>query len=250
MFSSLRVLGPSVLRSSSHVCDVAHEKVQQLMKKILYIILLLMPALAVAGDITIANDSSGKERVDSISVKATHISVDLTADTDEDNLIDEWVELNKFQDYIRRSARNSGNIVVERVATVYNGRGKGGVFSSYGPASSYRIRLFAGISENESTISALTRLDSFVKNLDPPGDLDVRSGEYSLAFQNTESYSSLLLEKISKRIDVVKKALGEGYKARIDNLSEKVMVEQNGEDSVALYYNYNVSYYQKFMGSE
>ncbi|MCV6622196.1 MAG: hypothetical protein OIF51_10655 [Cellvibrionaceae bacterium] len=213
------------------------------MKKLL-VLLLLLPAFSFAGDITIVGGSSGNVRSDSITVRATHVAVDITAEVDEDGLLEQWERLDKFKDRLGILASKRGDMSIKRVASTYNGRGKSSLLGSYGPASSYRMRVFTPLSDRENVIAAIRRLNVFLESAKSSTGLELRTGKYTLAIEDRNLYSEKLLELIKERINKLKQGLGEEFKIKIEDFSDDVRAVQNGEDTIALYYNYELSYHQ------
>ncbi len=208
------------------------------------LILLLIPIVCFAGDLTIVSGGSGKIPETAITTKASHVVIDITAKTDEDSILKEWTILDEFKKSVELLAKSSSVISVKRVASTYNSRGKGGLFGSYNPTSSYRLRIITPIKESDNVIEPMLRLNKFIEDITIPKNMEIRVGSYALAIENKESYKSDILKRINEKVESTRLGLEGDYKAKLRDFSKEVIAQQNSESTIALYYNYSVSYEQ------
>ncbi len=215
------------------------------MKKLALLIGMLMPLICRAGDIHIAQGGRSNSPETTINVKASHVSIDITANASkEKGVLKEWGALARFKSYLEGQARESGIIRIDRVASTYMGREAKRSFGSYGATSNYRLRISTSLQSDENFIVAATRLRAFIDMINPEEVITFRVGSYYLAIENKSQYREKILSLISAEIEAVKKGLGESYSARLYDFTNEIVVTQVGEETLSLYFNYSVEYVQ------
>jgi len=213
--------------------------------KYLILILLLFPILGFASNITIVNGGSGKAPVHAITIKASHVVIDITIGTDdEEGLINEWSAMDEFKKYLEALAQTKNSIEIERVASTYSRREKSNLFGSYNPRNNYRLRVITPLSKSENVIQGMKRLNNFIESIKSPKNIEFRVGAYALGIQNKESYKSEILARVKSEVESIAQGLGSNYAPNLRDFSKEVIVEQNGEETVALYYSYSIDYEQ------
>lgn len=215
------------------------------MKIVIFLIGFIFSHSCLAGEISIARSGGSNIPETAIAVRASHISIDITADASEEKgLRKEWEALARFKAQVENQAKVNGKVRVDRVASTYVGREAKKSFGSYSASNSYRLRLSTPLQESENFIIAAARLGAFISHIRPEEVVEFKVGSYSLAIENKSKYRPDLLSRIGVEVEEVKKFLGEGYQARIYDFTNKVIVEQVGEETVSLYLNYSVEYTQ------
>jgi hypothetical protein len=213
--------------------------------KFLISIFFIFSAFSFADDITVVKGGSANIPSDAITVKASHVIIDITVRVDDKNgIVNNWSALDDFKKNLEGQAVLTQSIEVVRVASTYNGREKSNLFGSYNPESSYRLRIFTSMKEGDSVIQGMSRLEGFVESINKPKNIKFQVGSYALAIQDKDSYQAQILSRINARVESVKAGLGGKYTPRLHDFSNEVMVAQNGEDTVALYYSYSIDYEQ------
>lgn len=215
------------------------------MRLTLFVFVFVLSKVCMASEIDIARGGGSNIPKAAIEVRATHISIDITADASEEKgLLNEWEALRRFRLLVESQAKLKGHIRVDRVASTYLGRESKKSFGSYGASSNYRLLLSTPLRADESFISAASRLSGFINEIQPGEVVEFRVGSYSLAVENKSNYRGKLLSNISEEIESAKKILGDGYKARVYDFTDKIIVEQVGEETVSLYFNYSIEFSQ------
>jgi len=198
-----------------------------------------------AGDLVLAHGGRDNIPANFLEVRASHVTIDITASAGrEKGLFQEWERLAQFKTQVETLASASNLFSVHRVASTYQGREAKSSFGSYGSASNYRLRVATTLRDDESFITAAKRLNSFITKLQPHENIEFRVGSYSLALQQPRQYREALLKSLSEEIESAKSALGPGYKAKIYDFTDNLLVQQSGEDTVSVFFNYEVEFEQ------